>query len=270
MTTPAAFEAHLRTALGLSDNTVVRYTKTLAAFGRWLRGQPASHELAISWLSGFQNARSKHVHAAGLKAWYSWVTPRDPLVIRVRTEASVPKPIPLYELRRVVAFAQGLDRLIVLTLAFSGLRISEFNTLTHASLEADAKAIRVVGKGAKERVVPIAPSLYAMLGERAAERLHRRGGYLFPGERVGTAMHQNTVRARVAAIGRVVGVAGLHPHTFRHFYATWFYHFHPRDIDTAGALGHAGLGTTKGYVDLNREPPPGVTDMESLLRGVVN
>jgi len=262
--TTTTFDTYLRGVLGLSPNTVLRYTKTVAAWTGWLGNRPPTHDAAREWLSAIENPKSRRVHAAGLKAWFAWLDPRNPLAVRVRVGQSLPKPLTLAELHRAVTFSQGKRRLMVLTLAFSGLRLEEFISLRPQSIMDDAPAIRVTGKGDKERVIDIPPTLHRMLQEEAKAR---RQGYLFRGQKARNPMHPNTVYHAMREIGMAVGIPDLHPHRLRHTYATWLYALTRDPFYVARQMGHVTIQTTMGYAGM-ATAPAGITTMEDLLRWV--
>jgi integrase/recombinase XerC len=141
----------------------------------------------------------------------------------------------------------------------SGVRVSELCGLNLASLDLEREEARVVGKGDKERLVPLgAPSLRALgawLGERPHCRHPKTGAQhaeaLFLGQR-GTRLSarqvQNVVR-RYGALG--AGRGDLHPHALRHSCAT---HLLDAGADLRAIqelLGHASLSTTQRYTHVS-------------------
>jgi integrase/recombinase XerC len=152
--------------------------------------------------------------------------------------------------RPAAAPAAARERAIVELLYATGVRVAELSGLDVEDVDLRDGAIRVLGKGSKERIVPVGrqavAALRAYLGERAA-------GPLFLNERGGRltvrSLHR-IVRARARAAGLYRRVS---PHTLRHTFAT-----HLLD---AGAdlrliqelLGHARLGTTQRYTHVSTE-----------------
>jgi integrase/recombinase XerC len=145
------------------------------------------------------------------------------------------------------------DRAIMELLYSSGLRLAELVRLDVESLQPDG-TVRVVGKGEKERIVPVgrkaAEALAHWLNERAA--IAKRGETaLFLG-RNGSRLGPRSVQLRVAHWARARGLdVAVHPHLFRHSFAT---HVLESSQDLRGVqemLGHASLATTQVYTHLD-------------------
>ena len=155
--------------------------------------------------------------------------------------------------------ATGLrDRAILEVLYGCGLRVSELTGLDLGSLLLDEGFVRVVGKGSKERIAPIAgaaeTALRAYLDRGRAELskpyakptsavfLNARGGRLT----------RQSAHAIVARAGLSIGVENLHPHTLRHSFAT---HLLGGGADLRviqEILGHSDISTTQIYTHVDR------------------
>lgn len=141
------------------------------------------------------------------------------------------------------------DRLMIRLLADTGIRLGELLGLRHEDLleEGRERYLRVRGKGARERLVPLAPGLfqrlrrYAQRGGRAAGRVFlttRRSARTGEYEPVQPRSIQNALAyaAEVAGIQRRV-----HPHLMRHSYATWALRRGMNPLQLQRILGHADL-----------------------------
>jgi integrase/recombinase XerD len=151
------------------------------------------------------------------------------------------------------------DRAILETLYGCGLRVSELCGLRLSKLHFDEGFIRVVGKGDKERLVPIGPEAMKRIEHyRDGERVHlparkQTEDILFLNFRGGQL-------SRVSVFNRVKGLATLagirktiSPHTFRHSFAT---HMVEGGADLRAVqemLGHASITTTEIYTHLDRD-----------------
>ena len=150
------------------------------------------------------------------------------------------------------------DKAILEVLYATGIRVSELITLRQAHLYAEEGMVKVFGKGSKERLVPIGPSALDWIARYRAEcriLLQRRMAtqdVLFLNAR-------GTPLTRVAIwqiVQRFAGQAGIthnvHPHTFRHSFAT---HLLEGGADLRAVqemLGHADISTTQVYTHIDR------------------
>ncbi len=146
------------------------------------------------------------------------------------------------------------------------LTVNEFRTLVDGDLEDIASAVgmdmgledfkggtiknyyvHVVGKGNKERNIPIPEDLYKNVMEYAALD-SSRGGYLFP-NRSGKPISNHRVRVSVKHAGRSVGEEKLHPHSLRHWRARDLWRKGVDILVISRFLGHSDLQTTKLYLE---------------------
>jgi len=146
------------------------------------------------------------------------------------------------------------DLAIMELLYSSGLRLAELVSLDLDALDLADRTVRVTGKGRKTRIVPVgskaAAALRRWLGPRA--QLAARGqNAVFVG-RNGRRLGPRAVQRRLAAVARTGGVpVKLHPHLFRHSFAT---HLLESSQDLRGVqelLGHADISTTQVYTHLD-------------------
>lgn len=157
------------------------------------------------------------------------------------------------------------DHAILEVLYGCALRVSELCGLNLASLHLDDGLLRVVGKGSKERFVPIfgtalaalldyvqnaRPALVRANGSAGAKVAYREGA-VFLSQR-GTRLTRQFVHSMVREYGSVIGVRDLHPHTLRHSLAT---HLLSGGADlriVQEILGHADIATTQIYTHLDK------------------
>lgn len=173
--------------------------------------------------------------------------------------AALPKYLSIEEVDRLlnmpdVSMARGLrDRAFIELLYATGLRVSELVGLTAANLNLDGGFLTTMGKGGKERLVPIgdeaAQWLTRYLRDARPSLLGRRpSARLFVNARRGGSLSRLGVWKIVKAYGRAAGVGErLSPHVLRHSFAT---HLLDRGADLRAIqmmLGHADLSTTQIY-----------------------
>lgn len=153
------------------------------------------------------------------------------------------------------------DRAVLEVLYGCGLRVSELAGLELRDVYLDEEFLRVVGKGSKERLVPIAGTARRVLGNYIANgardellshaRMGAQTSAVFLNAR-GTRLSRQTVHALCERYGRAAGIEGLHPHTLRHSFAT---HMLAGGADLRvlqEILGHADISTTQIYTHLDR------------------
>lgn len=152
---------------------------------------------------------------------------------------------------------QYRDRVMLEVLYAAGLRVSELVSLTLQQLNLRQGVVRVLGKGSKERLVP--------LGEQAVDWLQRYlhgdralllsgpSEVLFPSLR-GVEMTRQTFWHRIKFYAKVAGIqAPLSPHTLRHAFATHLLN-HGADLRVVQLLlGHSDLSTTQIYTHVAQQ-----------------
>ena len=156
--------------------------------------------------------------------------------------------------------------MVLRTIYATGLRISEALHLTAAQIDSSRMVVRVLGKGQKERVVPLSPRLLTEL--RAYWRETRPTPWMFPGKDRHRPLNAATVQKACKRACRAAGLPRITPHTLRHCHAT---HLLEAGVDTRtiqALLGHHRIGTTALYTHvtlagvqqvvspLDRLPPP--------------
>jgi integrase/recombinase XerC len=180
-----------------------------------------------------------------------------PLVLRPEAAAQV---IEAAESAPLGSEAEKLrDRLLLELLYGSGLRVSELWALDLEAVDARACELRVLGKGSKERIVPMSGKALEALADylpRRSELRHARSGFYHPtallltrrGQRLGVRRIQALVH-RYGALG--AGRSDLHPHALRHSCAT---HLLEGGADLRviqELLGHSSLATTQRYTHVS-------------------
>lgn len=274
------FLHHLRVERGLAANTVIAYGQDLAKFTRFLKTkarQPKQlrhgelneffRRLSGQGLSATSIARCLNA----VRMFYRYlivekIVTEDPTAqIRApRTWKTLPRFLTLDEVDRLLSAPDPLtplgvrDAAMVELLYATGLRVSELISLKMEEVNLAEGYLTCVGKGNKERLVP--------MGRRAAGTLRgylEKGRPAFPGSPGAATLFVNN-RGRpltrqgfwkiLKKHGRTIGLRGkLSPHVLRHSFAT---HLLERGADLRSLqmmLGHADISTTQIYTHVNRE-----------------
>ncbi|MGI8659067.1 MAG: site-specific tyrosine recombinase [Candidatus Limnocylindria bacterium] len=271
-----SFLVELRVERGLSPLTISAYRRDLAQFaehaGRRWRDDP---QPLIDFVRRLQDAgwrgSTQARKSAAVRSFYGFalregVATRDVpvLVDAPRPGSYLPDVLAPDEVERILDapprddFIGIRDRAILELLYACGLRVSELVGLDTDRVDLAGQQVRVIGKGNRERRVP--------MGDEARERLHRyRSGprtewtagrptpAVFVGRR-GRRLSREAVWALVKRWADVAGVAErVTPHTFRHSFAT---HLLEGGADlrvVQALLGHASISTTQLYTHLTGE-----------------
>lgn len=260
---------------GLSRNTQAAYRSDLQLFARWLkaRGQNllAAGEADLrGWLAALtRNPRSQARLLSALRQFYRHLHAErqrsdDP---SARLEAPrlglrLPKTLSEIDVQALLEAPdceEGLglrDRAMLELMYASGLRVSELIGLKLGGVDLRRGAVRVMGKGGKERLVPMGEEavdwLQRYLREARPEHAVAGDDTLFLTAR-GTAMTRQNFWQRLRLHAQVAGIrSALSPHTLRHAFATHLLE-HGADLRTLQALlGHADLSTTQIYTHVAR------------------
>jgi len=153
------------------------------------------------------------------------------------------------------------DRAMVELLYSSGLRVSELCDLNMGQLNIDERFVRAMGKGSKERIVPLGTVAIDWLEQYLANgrnKLKPKTGFAEVSDKIfltvkGKPLYRQAVYSVVRDAGERANIKGLHPHTLRHTFAT---HLLDGGADLRALqemLGHSDLSTTQVYTHLSKE-----------------
>lgn len=211
----------------------------------------------IAWLAREDWApNTRRCALASLRVFFGWLHAtgrRDDnpaaTLPNVRGIVGKPRPVPERALRLAVLAAGDRERLMLALGACAGLRRAEIATLRGDCLERDLEgwSLRIVGKGGRERIVPVSDDLAAMVEARGT-------GWTFPGQMRadGTPVRGDRAAGHLspARVGELVSALlpdGWTTHTLRHRFASAAYRA-DRDIRAVQELlGHASVATTQVY-----------------------
>ena len=277
MTAQARWLDHLAAERGLAAHTLAAYARDLRLLERALDGRElpdACHDDLTAVLRALRAAgrspRSVARWLVAVKSFYAWLaatgTIAESPAARLespRLWATLPKVLDGADVERLLAAPAGpdprsrRDRAMLEVLYATGLRVSELVGLRLSDLHLDAGYVRCLGKGSKERVVPLggeaSAALRAYLAEgRSAILAGRRSDAVFVGPR-GTSLTRQGFWKLLKAHARRAGIrAALSPHVVRHSFATHLLE-NGADLRSVQALlGHADISTTQIYTHVNR------------------
>lgn len=277
------YKAWLQLEKSLADNSVQSYLRDIDKFTAYLQykndlktpGDVILKDLEkfIEWINDLgMTATSQARIISGLRSFYKYclleqVSALDPTVLMEspKLKRALPDVLAFDEIERIIAAIDlskpegGRNKAIFETMYSCGLRVSELVNLKLSCLYLDVGFIKVIGKGDKERLVPIGSSATKFIniyrnnirnhvaitpGEEDILFLNRRG-------------HRLTRVMIFLILKELVKKAGIKknvsPHTFRHSFAT---HLVEGGADLRAVqemLGHESITTTEIYTHLDRE-----------------
>ena len=195
-----------------------------------------------------------------VKAFFSWCKRFDVItenvfarVPLVKLEQQIVQPFSTDDVRRLLAAinrgvrAGTRNYALVLFLLDTGVRASECVSVRLDDVDWERGRVRVLhGKGQKQRWVGIGERARAALTDYLLVR-GEAAGPLFLSERSGKGLHSLALNVLFTKLGQQAGVTHVHPHRFRHTFATWAIRSQAREIDVQSLLGHSSLTMVQRY-----------------------
>ena len=275
-----AFLDYLRFERRYSPHTVVSYQTDLGQFAAYLKSAyaltdaaQATHPLIRGWVVELMqqslDPRTVNRKVACLRSYYKFLLRAGRIeanpMLRIRAPKmarKLPEFVPEEALNGLLNsfefsddFAGRRDQLVLEMLYGTGIRLSELIGIHAADVSLGASTVRVTGKGNKQRLVPLNPSLKLVIEHYQARRAHEFGpvaGPLLLTDK-GVPMYEKfvyrTVKHYLSQI--TTSSAQQHPHALRHAFAT---HLLGKGADLNSIkelLGHASLAATQVYTHLS-------------------
>ena len=269
------FEAYLRHEANASPHTIKGYgsdLRQLAAFLEARAGRLADVDVHgvrafLASLAGETRKTSVARKLAALKHFFRWCARQgrradDPAagLAAPKRERHLPPHLTVDEMFRVLDGAQAAgpaparDRAILEMLYSTGIRVSELVGLDWTDVDRRGRVVRVLGKGRKERVVPIGATALA-----AVEEYRRRWPADRRRDQRAVFLNARGTRLTVRSVARIVAQyveradtrVQASPHAFRHSFATHLLNAGADLRAIQELLGHASLSTTQRYTHVN-------------------
>ncbi|MHB8874458.1 MAG: tyrosine-type recombinase/integrase [Myxococcaceae bacterium] len=196
------------------------------------------------------------MNVAGLKFLYGMTLDRPKVVARIpwpKVPHKKPDILSGSELEKLLSALTSLVPAMVLMTAYgAGLRISEASRLRVEDIDGKRGLIHVrLGKGKKDRYVMLADRLLGALRSYWV-KVRPQGGWLFPGRKKGTHLHEGAARKALSEAVRSVKLKKrITAHTMRHSFATHLLELGTDIRVIQVLLGHASIGTTARYAQVS-------------------
>jgi len=283
LATISSFVTHVKVEKGLSANTVEAYQRDLVKFEafakkRKLTLEAVSRDDLVDFLAGLYRekleSRTVARHLVTLRNFFRFAQIHDLIAAdpsinleSPKIRRTLPGYLKLEDVERLLnqpdqKTAMGIRDLAMLEVLYStGLRVSELVGLRIGDLDSKMGCVRTIGKGDKERIVPVGKKALVMvqkyLHEARPELLKKaklsQSQALFVNRR-GRSLSRVGVWKILSAYGRRAGLrVALTPHMLRHSFAT---HLLERGADLRSVqlmLGHADISTTQIYTHVVEE-----------------
>ena len=277
------FKAWLQLEKSLAENSVEAYLRDIDKITIYLQAvnqlkAPGELELDdlenfVQWISELgMTASSQSRIISGLKSFYKYclleqIISSDPTVLleAPKQKRSLPDVLSFTEIETIIAAIDmstpegGRNKAILETLYSCGLRVSELVNLRISCLYLDIGFVRVIGKGDKERLVPIGSDAIKFINIYKNEiRVHiniqtGQEDFVFLNRR-GSQLTRVMIFLILKGLAQKAGLKKIiSPHTFRHSFAT---HLVEGGADLRAVqemLGHESITTTEIYTHLDRE-----------------
>lgn len=266
---------------GLSENTLAAYRRDLSLYDEWL-GEQTAESLLTAGSSQIQSylglklrqgasPRSSARFLSAARSFYRWALREGHIVedptLRIESPKQgrpLPKSLSETDVERLLG-APNLelalefrDRTMLEMLYACGLRVSELVGLQVEQVGLNQGIVRVLGKGGKERLVPMGEEALDWLtqymrGPRIELLKGQSSNVLFPSNR-SREMTRQTFWYRIKLYGERAGIqTHLSPHTLRHAFATHLLN-HGADLRVVQMLlGHSDLSTTQIYTHVAKQ-----------------
>jgi integrase/recombinase XerC len=265
--------AHLEVERRMSAHTLDAYRRDLAALSEWAQAQGIAdlETLQAEQLRAFVAAehrrglspKSLQRRLSACRSWFQWLLKNGRIALNPAAAIRAPKAprklpqvLDADEASRLVEVPTdarlGLrDRALLELFYSSGLRLSELCALRWHDLDLGNGLVTVLGKGNKQRSVPVGSHARAALDAWRDETKAANDAPVFPG-RGGAPISQRAVQIRIRQLAQRQGMfKHVHPHMLRHSFAS---HMLESSGDLRGVqelLGHADIATTQIYTHLD-------------------
>ncbi len=272
----ARFLTHLSSERRLSSHTDVNYRRDLELFAQyctkngiddWVRVDSQHvRTFAASEFRRGQSPRTIQRRLSALRSFFNFLLRESILKSNPASEVQAPKArkrlpqtVDADQMARLLTFRTDdelsvRDKAIMELFYSSGLRLSELVGLDLADVDLRDRTVRVTGKGNKTRMVPVGryavQAITAWLGERSALAAPGEAA-MFVSQR-GGRLQQRSIQVRIERWAKRQGLGiHMHPHMFRHSFATHLLESSQDLRAVQELLGHANISTTQVYTHLD-------------------
>ena len=258
----------------LSKNTTDAYERDLNKLARFTKSlniasySEINNEVCSAWIGNLysldNNPRSIQRHLSSAKGFFRFLKKNNlidsspfELISAPKSPKNLPEVLSPENVEQLLNFKPSSlieirDMAIVELMYSSGLRVSETVNINMSDFEENMTFLRILGKGAKTRLVPLGKfavnAIKDWLTER--EKIYKGGDALFLNSK-GTRLSVRSVQLRLKKMAVKQGLPPIHPHMLRHSFATHMLESSGDLRTIQELLGHSSLSTTQIYTKLD-------------------
>ena len=258
----------------LSNNTANSYLRDLKKFSDFVeklnisKYSEITDDICSAWIGDLFskniNPRSIHRHISSAKGFFKFLKKNNvvnsspfELITAPKIPNNLPEVLSPEDVEQLLKFKptsviEIRDLAIIELIYSSGLRVSETININLNDFEEDMSFLRILGKGAKTRLVPVGKYAKSAINEWLIERnkIINSTDALFLNLR-GKRISIRSVQLRLRKIALKQGLAPIHPHMLRHSFATHMLESSGDLRTIQELLGHSSLSTTQIYTKLD-------------------
>lgn len=251
---------------GLSQYTLDGYALDLKIFGNYVQKPVEAITTADIrvFLGQFEHLKMSSIakKLSVLKSFFSWlveeeIIPRDPTrkIKPPKAEKRLPKALGIEELEMIrEACRTPRERALVEVLYSTGCRLGEIHQLNRQDINWEQRSCRVVGKGSKEREVFFSWKAIHYLKKYLQSRDDAHPALFVTERKPIRRLSRRAIQREIKLIGERAGVQkNVHPHVYRHTFATLTLNQGADLVAVQSLLGHANPATTQVYAHLSNE-----------------
>jgi len=258
----------------LSKNTTSAYERDLKKLAKFINDLNLSNyseinnEICSAWIGNLysqdNNPRSIQRHLSSAKGFFRFLKKNNliesspfELVSAPKSPSNLPEVLSPEDVEQLLNFKPSnlieiRDMAIVELMYSSGLRVSETVNINMGDFEEDMTFLRVLGKGAKTRIVPLGRFAVTAINNWIIERekIATKSEALFLNSK-GARLSIRSVQLRLKKMATKQGLPPIHPHMLRHSFATHMLESSGDLRTIQELLGHSSLSTTQIYTKLD-------------------
>lgn len=254
------FIAALLSEKGLSSSTASSYASDLKLFFKSINKPPS--EITAKDITNYlnicaqQSATTNNRRISTLKSFFKFLVSENliktsPLenIESAKTSRKIPRYLSEKQMMDLINICDTYPdskklKLLVLLLYSSGARVSELLSIKTNMINQNNNTMRITGKGNKERIIPISPSVIELINNMNIS------GPLFVSKKTNKVISRQRAFQIIKKLGEGIGFANLSPHKIRHSFATHLLNNGANILTVQNLLGHSDISTTEIYTHI--------------------